>query len=153
MNFLFPRTHYFCNFDSFVKTCKDCPYFCEKHKSFCYQSREIFLVFAIFVFCKTRYFRNTGSSAKITKNREIRLSFSRNTKIVLYPVSRNFSRNKISSKTLIAMWRRCTHQLEVLLSLSCSSNAAKSTLEPFQCQYIYQEIKCNRFNMVILFIE
>jgi hypothetical protein len=152
MNFLFPRTHYFCNFDSFVKTCKNCPYFWEKQKSFCYQSRKIFSVFAIFVFCKTRYFRNTGSSAKVTKKLlNSSLIFEKHQ----FPVSSfaNFFAKQNFVKNPNCMWTRCTHQLEVLLSLSCSSHAAKSTLESFQCQYICQEIKCNRFNMVILFIE
>ncbi len=61
-----------------------------------------FFAFAIFVFRETRFFRNIGSFAKLRNTRNSSLVFAKHENRFVASFAK-FSRNEISSKTLIAV--------------------------------------------------
>ncbi len=61
---------------------------------------QVFFVFAIFVFRETRFFRNLGSFAKLRNSQNSSLIFAKHENRFVASFAK-FSRNEISSKTLI----------------------------------------------------
>jgi hypothetical protein len=61
---------------------------------------QVFFIFTIFVFRETRYFRNLGSFAKLRNSRNSSLIFTKHENRFVASFAK-FSRNEISSKTLV----------------------------------------------------
>jgi hypothetical protein len=61
---------------------------------------QVFFIFAIFVFRENHFFRNLGSFAKLRNSRNSSLTFAKHENRFVASFAK-FSRNEISSKTLI----------------------------------------------------